>query len=1235
LTRPFDKHLDSDELDGIVSSHSVGVTDSGQFLEQALQEARHHVESCEDCRRKVQMHESVQSEISRMGVRSNVPRGSDCIEDVEWLDVAAGLLPEVKTRELMKHASQCGHCGPLLRNAAETLLDETTPNEEEVLASLSSARRDWQKNMVQTLGERTQDRRVRNERTSWWRGVRSWPRAPFAVAALIAVVVAGWLGSSVLRPPSAEQLLAQAYTERRTLEVRIPGAKYAPMRVERNTVGSNLDKSPSLLKAEALIGEKLRKNPNDPVWLQAKARADLLDGNYESAIKSLRRGLETRPDSSTLLTDLSSAYFERAEATDSVIDYGSAVEVLGKVLGKSPDDPVALFNRALICERIFLYTQAVNDWKHYLTVDPTGEWADSARRHLDALRNKLKEHQTNSSRPLLNPLEFATEGNPEKLKDVVETRLEDYMDVAVREWLPKAFPSASTYRSEQNESRVALEFLAGVALEKHQDPWLSDLLAYSSLRNFTPAVAALSQSLQANRAGDYVAAQDFAKRSEKLFDLSGNVAGSLRARVENMFAMHLSHEGEACLQNVNKLSEEIETTSYRWLQVQFRLEHAACLGVMGNYGEARRLVEAAIESARSTGYGSVYLRGLGFESDDASTIGDVRTGWARAHDGLEKFWSGIYDPMLGYNLYTDLDTAAEAQKQPYLQVAVWGEALALIASDQDLLLRAMAHSWMAKSAASAGLAELAEREFTEASRLFEAAPQNEANQSDRVEVETLLAQLEGRRGDSEHALERLRRIEPSIRLLSNHYVAIRYYGVLGGLESNQGSPGEAERALRSAVTLAEESLKSLRSDRDRSVWKEEVSESYRNLVRTKLDQGDYQNALEIWEWYKGAPLRSGRPGISAEGTPLPMQADPRFSSLDLAQGPSLPVLTEVEQSLVTIRNETIVSYGAFGDTFWIWTYDNRGIFARKSSVSSFQIESLATRFVELCSNPESDANILRQDAGRLYELLIEPIEERLSDRRTVVFEPDGTLERVPMEALLNGRGEYLLDESPIVMSPGLYFRGDTRRHGGISPRAESLVVSVPSPPAADAYGLLPLQDAESEAEMVAGELGSGRLLRGNEATLDTVMHLLPGVRVFHFTGHAISLGGAVGLVLGDTDSTNHLRLLDAKSLEGETLDQMQLAVLSACSTDSEGQGTYATADNLGLLFLRDGVPHVVGSRWNVDSAGTAFLMRQFYSSLFSGKSVSESIREAKIEMRMRPEWTHPYFWASFEALGMP
>ena len=76
MTRPFDKHLDSDELDGLVSSHAASVTDSGRLSEQALGEAQRHVESCQDCSRKVQMHKSVQSEILRMGVAQQCATGS-------------------------------------------------------------------------------------------------------------------------------------------------------------------------------------------------------------------------------------------------------------------------------------------------------------------------------------------------------------------------------------------------------------------------------------------------------------------------------------------------------------------------------------------------------------------------------------------------------------------------------------------------------------------------------------------------------------------------------------------------------------------------------------------------------------------------------------------------------------------------------------------------------------------------------------------------------------------------------------------------------------------------------------------------------------------------------------------------------------------------------------------------------------------------------------------------------
>jgi tetratricopeptide (TPR) repeat protein len=410
LIRPFDKHLDSDELRRLVTSQGASVPNPEPLSEQNLREAQRHVESCQSCSQKLQMHRLVQSEILRMRPLKPLSPTPECMGDDEWLGVAAGVYSDAKTRELMKHAAQCGHCGPLLNNAAEILADETTPSEETLLNSLSSARPEWRKKMAETLvgsaGTKIDDR-MHNKVLQWWHGLAFWPRPAFALVGIAVAVLAGWLGMRMLRPPSAEQLLAQAYTEHRTLEVRIPGAKFAPMRVERAAAGSSLDKSPSLLKAEALIGENLRKNPNDPSWLQAKARADLLDGNYESAIKSLQRALEKEPDDPHLLTDLGSAYIVRAESANRAIDYGNAIESLGKALAKSPDDPVALFNRALACEQIFLYTQAVDDWEHYLRVDPQGEWADDVRKRLGALKEKLQQHEKSQSAPLLNPAEIA------------------------------------------------------------------------------------------------------------------------------------------------------------------------------------------------------------------------------------------------------------------------------------------------------------------------------------------------------------------------------------------------------------------------------------------------------------------------------------------------------------------------------------------------------------------------------------------------------------------------------------------------------------------------------------------------------------------------------------------------------------------------------------------------------------------------------------------------------------
>ena len=115
---------------------------------------------------------------------------------------------------------------------------------------------------------------------------RPWVIAGALTMASLFVVVT--LIVPLLRPPDPEALIAKAYSEHRTLELRLRTANQAPVRVERGGNTSSLEKPAALLRAEDRIAQKLIENANDPYWLDAKAQVDMLDGNYESALKSLR-----------------------------------------------------------------------------------------------------------------------------------------------------------------------------------------------------------------------------------------------------------------------------------------------------------------------------------------------------------------------------------------------------------------------------------------------------------------------------------------------------------------------------------------------------------------------------------------------------------------------------------------------------------------------------------------------------------------------------------------------------------------------------------------------------------------------------------------------------------------------------------------------------------------------------------------------------------------------------------
>jgi anti-sigma factor RsiW len=85
-----------------------------------IREAERHLRACVDCRSKVSRYRQLVNRSFSAEPPAMAPRRADCAKDneVDWCEVVAGQLPELKARQLITHAALCDHCGPLLRAAA-------------------------------------------------------------------------------------------------------------------------------------------------------------------------------------------------------------------------------------------------------------------------------------------------------------------------------------------------------------------------------------------------------------------------------------------------------------------------------------------------------------------------------------------------------------------------------------------------------------------------------------------------------------------------------------------------------------------------------------------------------------------------------------------------------------------------------------------------------------------------------------------------------------------------------------------------------------------------------------------------------------------------------------------------------------------------------------------------------------------------------------------------------------
>ncbi len=285
--------------------------------------------------------------------------------------------------------------------------------------------------------------------------------------------------------------------------------------------------------------------------------------------------------------------------------------------------------------------------------------------------------------------------------------------------------------------------------------------------------------------------------------------------------------------------------------------------------------------------------------------------------------------------------------------------------------------------------------------------------------------------------------------------------------------------------------------------------------------------------------------------------------------------------------------------------------------------------------------------------------------------PDGPLHKLPLEALVLREGpptRYVLDElPPLVYAPSAAVLAALPALPGRQspPAGPPTLLTVGDVAYREAKGAAPatfvpgmqalggalarLPKSGEESRRVARLFDPSRVtpLEKEAATEKAVTAAAPGKRYLNLAAHGFvderygNLFGALALAPpppgrvppGDDDGFLELHEIYQLPLKG-----CELAVLSACETNVGPQRPLEAGVTLAGGFLAAGARRVVASHWSVDDNSTAELVGTFFEEVKKAQSggrvsFARALQKARQQVRSRPEWSAPFYWAPFVLVG--
>jgi CHAT domain-containing protein len=1080
----------------------------------------------------------------------------------------------------------------LLRTYTEDFSEEVDAEDQNVMERLRSSSSRWQATVAQQM---LRSARGSAEIAGWRSEVRwvwKWWLAGGLATACVAVAVVAWWSRET--PEKVQGMLAQACSEQRMIQLRYPGASYAPSRVTRGPEEGRLAKPAVLFKAEEIVARRQSSDPRNADWLRVAAETEILEGQPEVAILALNRVRESQPDSKRLKLDLALAYFEQASKTDKP-DLRRVIDLLTGILKDSNQENdirlAAIFNLAITYERTQAWDMASATWEDYLRHDSTSAWARDAKQHLENIKGQLQSRGLRTPDKSLSPsslLLFASSSSSPPDPQLSE----HYQEVALRSWLAPAL------KDPHSEYVQALQALAGLLQRRHGDSWLADFLRMNPRRNL-PATEELQRAISSNARNHHEEALRHLAVAKRLFTVQNNFPGMVRAEFEETYALQRLLKGTQCLERSKLLLQRLSSARYPWLRTQLLLEKATCENLVGDFASVEVDLNTSLRQAKDSHYPTLTLRVLAIAASVNRQEGKYVDAWQYAVEGLDRYWKGRDAPERLYNLYTSMELCAQETGFLNAAEALGRQSITVIENGDKRVLLGAAHLLLADLLMGQGEAAAAETEVRRADEILLAVPDESYVNTYKLMSKIQLANLALRRGETESAFAALKPARSLLGSVEDRLVRLDFHTIDGTIQRRLGHLPEAEAAYQDTIAVAEKSLASLHDEPSRLKWIKAADEAYRGLVRILLERGQDNSAMEHWEWYKSRSL------AYAYDRDIPsLHAYSHTGKLSVFAAQSLRPL-----------KQTRVIYVVFDEGVQIWVVGEKLMRSAWVAVSQDQLQRMTEDFSNACATPNSSLADLKEQGRRLFALLVQPIMAELPASLPLTVEVDGPLSKLPMEALQSPEGWYLGERYILVYSPGILQEERLRRPGPISPDDHLLLID---------SGAVP--GHELERRTIRDLFHRVAVIDPETQAWSVVLSRLGNADMFHFVGH-----GAIARESRAPAVQSGKYLLQAGDFPSQSLKKLHMAVLAACSTGTTDENGLLDTNSLVHSFLAGGVPQVIASRWNVDSESTANLMSSFYTRMGRNESPPEAMRSARRDL-MRSN-SHPYFWASFNVVG--